>query len=282
MAAEALQFKIGGTEITSLAPLGTVPGAAIVLASGRNGTGVGVLRSRSGRLSWQAPGGVFGEEVTPSGDGFYCLVDGSDAGKYVRVQVWTDWLAAAETAVYLDDVYGNGLCANDLSAAEAASGLVTTVQVMVENSGSRPIADVRAWLAAATQAVAPAMVAMPRPAQTRVVDRVEARSASVGGGTAGARGLTPAGPARRTESSPAHARVIGAAWRPTGPATFALSADGTHFYSPTSEDDGNVIALGSLAAGASATLWVRRTVGAGAAPRSKALTQVLIGWGAFP
>lgn len=281
MAAEALQFKIGGAEVVSLAALGAVPGVVVALASGRNGPGVGVLRCLSGRLAWKAPGGTFGAEVTPTADGVYCLADGVDSGKFVRVQVWTAWLASGEAAVYLDDVYGNGLCASDLTAADAAAGLVTTVQVTVENAGATPIADIRAWLETVSQPTAPALATAVRAGGV-VAGREAGRATVIGGGTAGARGLVRAETARRAPGGAARAAVLGAAWRPTGPAVFALSADGVNYYSPNSEDDGNVIALGGLAAGATATLWVRRTVAAGAAAVTKALTLVRIGWSAFP
>jgi len=156
--ADALRIRTASTEVVQLTAIGTIPGVAVLNAAARNGTGTARLRS-SGEtvghlLCYRAPGSsTFGVPHRVEADGVYVLPDGEDPSKFVRVQVWTAYLAPgiAEGSVKLRDVFNNEIKADDVSAAEAAAGDVETTTLSLENDGGRILSQVKAWLDPSTE-----------------------------------------------------------------------------------------------------------------------------------
>jgi len=149
--ADALRLKVGGQEVRSLTPVGTVAGVAVRAVAGRGGGGTGHLRSRGDgtELSWKAPGSSsYGDPVACGTDGTYLLEDGDDRHKWARVQVYTSYLVGGgqEAAVLLGEMWNNGVGSDDVSAAEATSGDVETYELAVKNDGPMGVLDVKCWL----------------------------------------------------------------------------------------------------------------------------------------
>jgi hypothetical protein len=150
MNADALRLEISGVELHHLAAVGAAPGVAAIMPGARNGPGTGWLRtSGAGNvLAWRAPGSAtYGQEVTCDADGQYVLGDGEDVDKFVRVQVWQNWLnRPGEFPIHLRDVYNNSVALDDVTAAEAAAGKVDVWTIGLRNAGQEPLENVRMWL----------------------------------------------------------------------------------------------------------------------------------------
>jgi len=150
----SLRIESAGIELHSLVPAGTVAGVAILHAAGRNGPGLGRLRvSAAGdTIQWRAPGSAtWGAAVAIPVSDAYLLSDGADPNKWLRVQVWTDHVIAADEAVVaLRDVFNNGLGHLDVTANQAAAGDVALWELTLRNIGSHAIVALIAWLDPAT------------------------------------------------------------------------------------------------------------------------------------
>lgn len=149
--ADSLRITIGGVEVAQLAAVGTLAGVVVRAAAAANGPGVGLLEISAGKLAWQPPGADgFGPAVAVPTDGEY-LVSGSDAAKWLRVEVYTTHLPATNHSarVELADRY-NGIAGDDVTAAEAAAGSVETFTLTLTNQSAGMASDVRAWLKSAS------------------------------------------------------------------------------------------------------------------------------------
>lgn len=205
--ADSLRIKISGVEVVMLTAIGTVPGVVVRAAAAANGPGRGLLRYLDGSLYWQAPGDSdFGLATAVPANGTY-LVESLDSSKWLRCQVYFDYLpeTAEEARVDLSDRY-NGAAGDDVSAAEATAGLVEVHTLTVANESAANISAVHAWLDAAAAA------------------------------------------------------------------GFALSRDNVTFSAPTTE--AAAVDLGDIAASGSASLYVRRTIAAGAAADPEVLEHI--------
>jgi hypothetical protein len=208
--ADAIRVKKASLEIRHLVPVRTLPGVVVLAVAGRNGPGMGRLKSSGDGtlIAWQAPGSAtFGAAVDCSSDGTYLLEDGEDVGKWLRVQVYADNLSPTPRSVriHLGDLYANGPPHDDVTAAEATAGDVTIYSLILANDSPQNISALTVWLNAAT-------------------DDLE------------------------------------------------ISDDGAAWVNPTSEGAGLV--LGSVDSGESKTLWLRRTIGAGADSDPAVLTHL--------
>lgn len=219
---DGLRWKISGAEVKSLAGVGTVPGIAVLHVAGRNGPGIGILRlTGAGQLAaWRAPGSaVFGSTVRIASDGAYLVEDGEDLSKYLRIQVYRDFLPAggeADSRVYIQDVYDNGLSSDEVSAAEATAGLVETVTLALANDGPNAARDVKIWL--------------------EMVEGFE-----------------------RLE----------------------ISLDNVSFYRPWHEGHAQALSVATIAAGGSQAVYLRRTIGAGAAADPDILNVLRCAWDGY-
>lgn len=154
--ADAVGILSASIEVQSLLAVETIPGVVILAAAGSNGPGVGYLRCADHNLlSWEAPGdgGRVGAESGCSADGDYLLEAAEDdqgnaqPEKWIRVRVYASRLIQGSAAsVYLRDVYSNAIAGDDVTAAEAAAGVVVAWQVAVTNRGSGWLNRIRVWL----------------------------------------------------------------------------------------------------------------------------------------
>jgi len=127
---------------------GEIPGVVINYVAGRNGVGTGELTHAMGAgLTWKAPGSArVGVAVAVAVDGEYLLEDGEDPNKWLRVEVKTAYLRpGSATRVFLDDWY-NLLGPDEVTAAEAAAGLIDKRTMQLSNVGSAWLRDVRVWI----------------------------------------------------------------------------------------------------------------------------------------
>jgi hypothetical protein len=149
---DALHFEQSSTEIQQLRAIRTLDGVAVTFASGRNGPGIGRLKSTGNGtvLSYRAPGSsTFGRPVVcGTNAGEYRLDDGEDVGKYVRIQIWTSKVipGSAQANVRLDDIYGNGISNDDVTASEAAAGDVADHNIQLKNYSNTILSHVKVWL----------------------------------------------------------------------------------------------------------------------------------------
>jgi len=153
--ADAIRVKRASLEIRHLAAVRTIPGVVILAVAGRNGPGMGRLKSAQDgtRLAWQAPGSsTFGAAIDCTDDGVYLLEDGEDVGKWVRVRVYRDYLAPTPRSarIHLADLYENGPPHDDVTAAEAAAGDVTVYTLQLANDSPKNVSGLTVWLDAAT------------------------------------------------------------------------------------------------------------------------------------
>lgn len=153
--ADALRLELDSVEVEHLVPIGTIPGVAVLAAAARNAPGSGTVRSSGdgSLLSWKAPGSSsFGPDVEAAADGDYLLEDGEDPSKWLRVQVWRQYLVpgAAEATVSLRDLYNNAAGHDDVTAAEAQAGDVETYTITMKNEGTLTLSQIKVWLDAAT------------------------------------------------------------------------------------------------------------------------------------
>lgn len=152
---DALRLKYSGEVVSYLSAVGSPPGVTPLAADGSNGTGTGRLRTvglEGRRLQWRAPGSSsWGAEVTVAADGDYVLEDGDDAGAWIRVRVALAFLTAgpAEALVYLRQRF-NELGPDDVTAAEASAGDVTSTTYALECASPHGVQGIKAWLDAET------------------------------------------------------------------------------------------------------------------------------------
>ncbi len=149
--ADALRLEVSTVEIQPLAAVNTIPGVVILFAAGRNSPGMGRIRStgEGTLLSWQAPGSdTFGTSLDCSIDGTYVLEDGEDPDKYIRIEVYGDYLRPGpiESRVFLDDLYDNGAVDDDVTAGEAAAGDLATYTITLENASGYILSGIVVWL----------------------------------------------------------------------------------------------------------------------------------------
>jgi hypothetical protein len=138
------------SECVSMRWAGAMPGVVVTAVSARNGIGTGTLVASSGGLAWQAPGSELpGTPSEITGDGNYLLEDGTDPSAFVRVAVYADYLpASGGGSVAITDSYGPAalLAGGDLSAADAAGGLVSITQYSLTNVTPNAVINVKLWL----------------------------------------------------------------------------------------------------------------------------------------
>ena len=146
--ADQLNIKIGSTEVQHLVATGALPGTTILFAAAKNGTGKGRLRiDAAGLISWRAPGSAtFGTGQTGV-TGTWLLRDGEEQGKWVRLQIWEDYLPVSpqEADVLLTNIYGE-IAGDDCAAAQAAAGQVVTTTVILENVSTYTLTGLKVWL----------------------------------------------------------------------------------------------------------------------------------------
>lgn len=206
--ADAIRILDGATEVKILSIAGTVPGVTPLAVGGAAGPGKGTLRQdAAGRLLWKAPGATaYGLPHVVASDGSY-VVEGTDASKYIRVQVDTSFQVStpAEAKVHLQDRY-NELGPDDVTAGEATSGNVETKTLTLENQSGGHVRSLLVWIDSAVSGL-------------------------------------------------------------------EISDDGSTWVSPTAE--GSALAMDAdLAPGATDTLYLRRTVSAGASSDASVLHQL--------
>jgi len=152
--ADALRLTLASVEVRHLVAVDSIPGVVIAAVAARNGEGSGRLRSDGDRLQWLAPGSAtFGAVVyvDADNDGSYLVEDGEDRDKWVRVDVYPDYLpdGGAEVQVSLEHVRENGISHDDVTAGEASAGDVTTHTVSMENDGAAIQTQRKVWIDAA-------------------------------------------------------------------------------------------------------------------------------------
>jgi hypothetical protein len=149
--ADSILFGPIDTEIVHLHVVNTLPGVLITFASPLNGEGSGSLKASGtlgDQLSWRAPGSsAYGSAVNCSVDGSYLLEDGANAGKFVRVTVYTHYLSTSgEANVYLQDYYNNEIAHDNITAAEAAGGVDENWNFEINNVGKKGISQLKFWV----------------------------------------------------------------------------------------------------------------------------------------
>jgi hypothetical protein len=144
---DGLRLELSAAEIVSLRTSGTLPGVVVLAAAARNGPGTGRLTASSQGIAWMAPGSTqSGTPVATPIDGAYLLEDGSDASKWVRVQVYAEWLGKSGGAlVQLKDWY-NALGPADVPAADALAGATETTEYQLVNLTGNAIVSAILWL----------------------------------------------------------------------------------------------------------------------------------------
>ena len=151
--ADALRCEVSSVETIHLVAVGTIKGAKVTGVAGRNGPGTATLRSTKETIGWRlaykAPGSsAWGNPQRIEADGTVLLEDGEDTSKWVRVQVWVDYLdlGRREGSVKLREVYNNDVGSDDVTAAEATAGDVETYTVTLANDGTLTISQIKIWL----------------------------------------------------------------------------------------------------------------------------------------
>lgn len=202
--------------IEHLRGVGALPGIRVLFVAARNGPGTGRLKTSAAgtKLQWGPPQPVlgpigtarFGPAVDISSDGEY-LIPGGDADSYVRVQVDTAYVSTTsiEADVAIADRYENGVASDDVTAAEASAGDVSTYTIELTNVSLLDSDDVRIWIDVAVTGI-------------------------------------------------------------------EISDDGKVWVAPTTE--ATALVLGTIFAGASQTLHVRRTILAGASSNAEVLVRL--------
>lgn len=208
--ADALRVEKAAATVRMLHAVGTISGVAVAFVAARNEPGTGYLAAGPAgtTLAWKAPGSsTFGTYVDVSAGGTFVLEDGEDADMFVRVIVTATRLpsSAAEGQVLLQDVYENEISSDDVTAAEALAGDISTFTVDVQNDSPDGVPWCLVWVDAAVTGI-------------------------------------------------------------------EISTDGISWSTPTNE--ASAIDLGPIAAAASVTLHLRRTIGAAAANDPAVLTEL--------
>lgn len=210
---DRIAVKASGVEVLQLGVAGTIPGVAPLAAGGANGPGTGQLRQlANGRLQWKAPGSsTFGGEIFVGLGGHFLLEDGDDAADWLRVSVTTAFVVAgaADAKVFTQDRF-NEVGPDDVTAAEALAGDVSTSTLTLENTSGANVVDLVVWLDPSTVGL-------------------------------------------------------------------EISDDGVSFVTPTTK--GTALAMATpLAPGATDTLHIRRTIGAGASSDPDVLNLLPMSW----
>jgi len=140
---------VGNADISFMRAVGTIAGAVVISVAARNANGAGKLIASSSGLAWQAPGSATPGPVVPMPvDGQYMLEDGTDASQWITVQAHVAWLGkSGEAAVNLVDAYSTiGTVGDDVTSGQAASGITSTVHLVLTNITPLTIVRVTAWL----------------------------------------------------------------------------------------------------------------------------------------
>lgn len=149
--ADALAVTVTGADVVSFDWYGAIPGVQIIAIGGRNGTGLGRVRSENdgSRFAWRAPGSAsFGPAVQATADGEIVLIDGVVRDKWIRLRVWVDYVPdfVSQRDIPISDKIGNVVSGADVSAADASAGLTTTTQFTLENVSPWSLHHVRVWV----------------------------------------------------------------------------------------------------------------------------------------
>jgi len=146
---DALSFSSGGTTQKSRGHLGGIPGVRIDRVAGRCPTGQGELRSFGDgtEIAYKPAGGNYGPSLTWSSGQKVLLGAGVAGDEYIVCEIYTAYLLKAN-AGRLDfrEQYNNLVASDDVTAAEATAGDVSTYTIDVQNDGSVPVYGVRVWL----------------------------------------------------------------------------------------------------------------------------------------
>jgi hypothetical protein len=157
--ADGLRLEVSGgsTEAGPMRWSGTAPGVIVQAVGARNGTGTGYLVCGPGpALAWRAPGSdTTGAFQDCSANGTFIVEDGEDESKYVKVQVYTDYMPESmEFAVTVRDRFGSGLAGTDISAANATAGIVESFHLALKNYTPLTINTARLWIDPAVTGIA--------------------------------------------------------------------------------------------------------------------------------
>ena len=147
--ATLMRIESGGSLVSHLRGIGTVPGVQVTTVGGRNGVGKGALRYNSSGLSWRAPQSVaFGTPVNVAAGGLFFLTDGADADKWVQVLVTAAYLPTTYLAaeVCLSDYFNNAVAPADHTEGGAAAEW----SFSLKNYTAGTITGITAWLDADT------------------------------------------------------------------------------------------------------------------------------------
>ncbi len=210
---DALKLRVSSVEVRSLVSVGTLVGVSVLAIGGSNGKGTGHLKvTEDGALfQWKPPGGSYGTGTKITANGSY-LLEGTDKDKWIRIQVFSSFLPSTvqEYPVYIDETF-NTIANDDITAAEASSGLIESYSLELYNSHpANALFDLKAWIDSAVSGI-------------------------------------------------------------------EISDDNATWVSPTSE--GAALAMASpLLSGSSDTLYIRRTIGAGASSDPDVLNKLLFSW----
>ena len=153
---DRLRITVASVEAKQLIAVETVPGVFPASAAGRCGPGTGTLRTGTEAqfLAWKEPGSAnFGPKR-------WCgyeraeLLRGDDPDKWIRVDVYPDYLIAGmEGSVHLADRYNDVVAHDDVTTAEATAGDVVTYEITLTNAGTAGTAvlsQLVVWIDAAT------------------------------------------------------------------------------------------------------------------------------------
>jgi hypothetical protein len=150
--AEAVRLVEAGEPVKYLHALGGIDGVTVLAVAAANGPGVGRIEVQAdgNALRYRAPLSTeYGEWVDCTEDGELRLEDGEDAAKWVRISVSVSYLVPNTVgSLWLADRYNNQIGHDDVSAAEAAAGLIESWTVGVRNDGLVDALNVKVWLEA--------------------------------------------------------------------------------------------------------------------------------------
>lgn len=144
---DALRLEISGNELAFMRSVGALSGVVVLAVAALNGPGSGRLICNGGQLQWKAPGSdEAGTAVNVSAGGTFLLEDGEDATKWIRVEVYEEYLpTAGEAVVLIQDAY-NDFADGDIEAADALAGVVVTQQYTIHNVSADAAENVRLWI----------------------------------------------------------------------------------------------------------------------------------------
>jgi len=217
--ADGLRLELSSAEVPFMRVVGAIAGVVVLATAAQNGVGSGRLICNDGLLQWQAPGSnTPGTAVDCSAGGTFLLLDGESISKWIRIEVYEDYLpAAGQATVLLQDAF-NDFGLGDVDAADALAGQVETVEFELHNVSPDEALSVNLWLDPLASGF----------------DALE------------------------------------------------VSQNGVDFYAPDSQDHADVLAWASIAAGASESVWVRRTIPAAEASAPELLNHLIYAWTPIP